>query len=80
MRVAGGQRSAIYNPQPATDMSLNQDQYEKLEAYVGGELDPAAKAEVDKLLAGNPQLRKLMAELITTARSRAWVASRETAG
>jgi hypothetical protein len=52
-------------------MSLDQDNFEKLEAYLDGALGAAERAEVDRQLAGNPQLRKMMQELAST---RDWVA------
>lgn len=47
-------------------MALNQEQFERLEAYIDGELTPAERADVEKQLVANPQLRKLMAELVAT--------------
>ena len=53
-------------------MSLDQDNFEKLEAYLDGALSAGERAEVDRQLAGNPQLRKMMQELAST---RDWVAA-----
>src|SRR4051812_12516842 len=44
-------------------MSPNQENFERLEAYLDGALDAAARADVERQLAGNPQLRKMVAEL-----------------
>ena len=45
-------------------MSPNQENFEKLEAYIDGALDAAGQVEVQRLLAGNPQLRTMVAELM----------------
>lgn len=45
-------------------MARTEDIEAKLAAYVDDELDPAARAEIEKHLAGNPQHRTLIAELM----------------
>ena len=45
-------------------MSLDQENFEKLESYVDGTLDAEGKAQMQKLLADNPQLQQMMTELI----------------
>src|SRR5437588_658136 len=47
-------------------MSANQENFEKLEAYIDGALEPADRAEVERQLAANPQLRRMVAELSVT--------------
>src|SRR5690349_4083349 len=47
-------------------MSPNQENFEKLEAYIDGALEAADRAEVERQLAANPQLRKMVAELSMT--------------
>src|SRR5438876_5082624 len=51
-------------------MSPNQENFEKLEAYLDGALDDGSRAEVERQLSANPQLRRMMAELSIT---RDWV-------
>jgi hypothetical protein len=45
-------------------MSLDQENFEKLESFVQGTLDAEGKAQMQKLLDGNPQLKQMMDELI----------------
>jgi hypothetical protein len=47
-------------------MVPNEEIFEVLESYVDGALDAVGRAQVEKQLAGNPQLRKLVAELLLT--------------
>src|ERR1700733_6185248 len=44
-------------------MSANQEQYELLESYVSGTLDAAEHAQIQALLAQNPQLQQMLKEL-----------------
>src|SRR5215813_4907687 len=51
-------------------MSPNQENFEKLEAYIDGALDEASRVEVERQIAANPQLKRMLAELSMT---RDWV-------
>lgn len=48
-------------------MASNAEQLEQLTAYLDGELSPAQRAEVDRLLAGDPGARALLDELRQTS-------------
>ena len=52
-------------------MPVNPEQFETLEAYLDGQLDPAATAAVERELAADPTLRALVVEL---AGMRDWLA------
>ena len=45
-------------------MFPNEENFEKLEAYIDGVLDASDQAEVERLLASNPQLRAMVADLM----------------
>src|SRR4051812_47497468 len=45
-------------------MFPNEENFEKLEAYVDGVLDASDQAEVERLLAANPQLGAMVADLV----------------
>ena len=53
-------------------MSLEEIQFERLEAYLDGTLEVGVRAELERELASNPQLRKMMAELSSV---RDWVSA-----
>jgi hypothetical protein len=51
-------------------MSPNQENFEKLEAYIDGALDEPSRMEMERQIALNPQLKRMVAELSMT---RDWV-------
>src|SRR5258705_13201492 len=44
-------------------MPENEENFEKLEAYIDGVLDADGQADVERLLMANPQLRAMVADL-----------------
>ena len=58
-------------------MPLEENHFERLEAYIDGTLEAKPRADLERELASNPQLRKVMAELSSV---RDWVTALPRAG